>query len=180
MIYIITPNAYLRLGLKHLFAGGDVCINFPENGRMDWEKELLPSDVVIYHVDKTERQWVPKVVSISRKAKVILLTSSSHLRMMAISNVIGLIDESASLDIILSTVKDKYTCNVIHGQCQIYLTAREHYVLAETFRSTPSYLIARLLDISVKTVSAHRRSAYRKLGIRNIQDIFLFQDVIFN
>lgn len=179
MIHIITQNAYLRLGLKHLFAGGGVCINILEHDRPSLEKELLPSDIVIYHVDKTERLWVPKVLSISLRARVILLTSSSHLRIMAISNVIAMIDENASLASILSTIKENYSYNAIRRRREIDLTAREHYVLAETVRSTPSYTIARLLDISVKTVSSHKRSAYRKLGIRNIHDIFLLKGMLF-
>jgi DNA-binding CsgD family transcriptional regulator len=157
----------------HLFAEDEICINIPESDCVCWEKEFAPSDVVIYHVDKMERPWLPKVLSISRKAKVFLFTSSLHLRFMAISNIIAMIDEDASLEIISSTIRDVYTCNTTSGKREIYLTVREHYVLAETARGTPSYIIARLLDISVKTVSSYRRSGYRKLGIRNIQDIFL-------
>ncbi|MFV8984925.1 helix-turn-helix domain-containing protein [Serratia fonticola] len=173
MIHVITKNAYLRLGLMHLFAEDEICINIPESDCVCWEKEFTPSDVVIYHVDKMERPWLPKVLSISRKSKVFLFTSSLNPRMMAISNIIAMIDESSSLEIISSTVKDIYACNIPSRQREIYLTVREHYVLAETARGMPSYIIARLLDISVKTVSSHRRSGYRKLGIRNIHDIFL-------
>ena len=173
MIHVITKNIYLRLGLMHLFAEDEICINIPVNDRVDWEKEFTPSDVVIYHVDKMERLWLPKLLSISRKSKVFLFTSSLHLRMMAISNVIAAIDENASLEIILSTIRDIYACNILPGKREIHLTVREHYVLAETARGTPSYIIARLLDISVKTVSSHRRSGYRKLGIRKIHDIFM-------
>ncbi|MBC3252449.1 hypothetical protein H8I91_19480 [Serratia fonticola] len=173
MIHIITKNTYLRLGLIHLLEGNDYCISSSENTPDDFEKELLIRDLVIYHVDQAGHTWVPDVLSISYKARVILIASSPSLRMSVINNVIDIVDESSPIALIESIIKANYLYENNAGKNDIRLTEMEHYILFETIRNTSMLVIARLLHRSVKTIYAHRSNAYRKLGIKTIHGIFM-------
>lgn len=174
MIHIITKNSYLRQGLIHLLEQNKYMVNIPPKDTSSFGNEFLPGDTVIYHIDKAERLWMQSVLSISYRAKVILFTSSPlHLKMRVVNNVKAIIHEKSSLETILSTIKNGYSCDVISKERHIDLTVREHYILVETLRSTPPNVIARLLDIPVKTVYSHRSNAYRKLGVKNAHEIFL-------
>ncbi|MBH3259864.1 helix-turn-helix transcriptional regulator [Serratia marcescens] len=55
--------------------------------------------------------------------------------------------------------------------CSLALTPREREVVLMQRQALPPSLIADLLNISIKTVSAHKRNAMRKLGFRRIHEL---------
>jgi len=155
----------------HLLEDEDYCISMSKNNHASLGKELKSSDIVIYHVDKNEHLWVPEIISISYRVKVVFITSSSHLIMASISNIVAIIDENASLELIISTIKKNNSCPPPTRKEKVSLTKREHEVLVKSVNNMSPYVIAQTLRISIKTVYAHRKSAYKKLGARTICNI---------
>ncbi|WP_419236839.1 helix-turn-helix domain-containing protein [Serratia fonticola] len=172
MIYIVTKNVYLRLGVTQLLGNSKYYIDVSESNYLIFIEKLKASDVVVYHIDKTDNQWVSEMLSISYRAKVILFTSSCHLKISAINNIIAVIDEKTSLESIASIIRENHSCEIPSRVNKLNISKREHYILVKTVRGMSPCSIAKLLNISVKTVYGHRSSAYGKLGARTIHDIF--------
>ncbi|WP_447880187.1 helix-turn-helix transcriptional regulator [Serratia fonticola] len=168
----MTKNVYLRLGITRLLENNECGIDVSESNYLIFMEKLNINDVVIYHVDKTDNKWVSEIISISYRAKVILLTSSCHLKISSINNIIAVIDESSPLELIASTIRENHSCKILAKGNKLNMSKKEHYILVKTFSCMSPSNIARLLNISVKTVYTHRSSAYKKLGARKVHDIF--------
>ncbi|MGF6190411.1 LuxR C-terminal-related transcriptional regulator [Serratia sp. 2723] len=59
------------------------------------------------------------------------------------------------------------------------LTARERDVLIDTLNGTNVNVTAHRLKLSTKTIYAHKTNAFKKIGVRKIQDILHLKDLIF-
>jgi len=94
----------------------------------------------------------------------------------------GDIYRNESLNVVLPRVyaaliaakKESKETNQKYGCCcsRNRLTPREHQVLRYFSMVGSSNAVARLLNISVKSVSTHKRSAMLKIGLRNHLDLY--------
>lgn len=64
--------------------------------------------------------------------------------------------------------------NALSEKVGIRITRREKEVLREIVTELSAVRIAKKLQISIKTVSAHKHSAMRKLGFRNSQELYIW------
>jgi DNA-binding CsgD family transcriptional regulator len=60
---------------------------------------------------------------------------------------------------------------MLQEYCPGWLTTRESQVLSRIYDYLPSHRIARDLSISVKTISAHKIKALRKMGVGSIHEL---------
>ncbi|HHQ4313450.1 TPA: LuxR C-terminal-related transcriptional regulator [Serratia fonticola] len=84
-------------------------------------------------------------------------------------DVLHLLDEL--FNAYVNECTEKYTSN---GNISIRISRREKEVLQQIITELPVARIAKKLQISVKTVSAHKHSAMRKLGFRNNQELYIW------
>jgi DNA-binding NarL/FixJ family response regulator len=177
-IHIFTTNTYLRQGVIALGKDNDIIINSIQH---EAEKSLIDIDVndlVIFHVSKSDPSLLLRILTLSRRTKILLICSQ-ELRLDMMYNAIQTVDEKSSLATLLSTITKIGNKGANYHERYVYFSGREWEVLTGIIKGVSVNTIAKQLGISPKTVYAHKSNAYKKLGAKNIHDIFPFKNIFY-
>lgn len=176
MIYLITTNVYLQIGITHLAMDNGFYVNVINPGDEIYTNKLNINSLVIFHVDRKDPSLLPRIMKLSRRLRVLLI-SSHNLKLEIICNASETIDERAPLEQILSAISSA-NGEIYHQKRETLLTVRERMVLLGILNGTQVNVMAKRLGLSAKTVYTHKLNAYKKLGAKNIHDIMSLKSVL--
>jgi DNA-binding NarL/FixJ family response regulator len=199
-ILLAEDHATVREGLKLLINERDdmEVIDEAENGRVAAEKvEALDPDIVLMDVSMPDVNGLTATKRIKRSSpetKILILsrhTDDGYLQQLLIAGANGyVLKQSAPAELIRAilavaagegyvdtTLTNKlisgYAARTssLRGESKKELTARELEILRLVARGYPNKEVAERLDISIKTVEAHKSNAMRKLRMKSRIDI---------
>ncbi len=176
-IHIFTENIYFSGGAVAFLEEKGYVVNVVSPYNKRYLDDLNLSDLVIFHFYKLTPSLNLQVLNLSGKLK-LLLVSSSNLKLGVICNINKSIDERASLEQLFHAVSKTISSDIYYQEQYNKLSERERIVLIDTLHGTKVFVTAKQLKLSEKTVYAHKINAFRKLGVRNIQDIMPLKDLI--
>lgn len=133
--------------------------------------------MVIFHFNKATLLLNLRILNLSGKIK-LLLVNSSNLNLGAICNINKPISEDASLEQLFHSTSRTIWSDIHYQDKYTKLSERERVILIDTLHGTKVFVTAKQLKLSAKTVYAHKINAFRKLGVRSIQDIMPLKDLI--
>ena len=200
-VAIADDHALVREGLRRMLAGSDVInvIGEASNGAeaVDMVQELEP-DVLLLDITMPVKDGIEattEITGLSVKTKILILSMHSDeqyaLRTLR-AGASGFISKGARLEELLKAITDvrdgnRYLPEHIaksfaekHIQPDSdkplaeLLSKREFQVMNYLASGMTNREIAKLLDISVKTVDTHRGHVLKKLKLRNNSDITRF------
>lgn len=173
-IHIFTTNTYLSQGIVALGKENGIIINSIHHEIENSLIDIDINDLVIFHVNKNAPSLLLRVLTLSRRTKMLLICSR-NLKLDMMYNSIETVDEKSSLATFLSTIIKVRNKGVNYLDRYAYFSDREWEVLTEIIKGVSANAIAKQLGISPKTVYAHKANAYKKLGAKSIHDIFPFK-----
>lgn len=200
-IIIADDHHVFRLGLKKLIENSDEFEIVAEagNGRELIERiETVQCDLVISDISMPEMSGIDAIMHIkSRNPEIKVMVLSMHkdreyFRKILSTGIDGYLLKDDIFEKIVSAIRsirrgvksfsDELTSNIIEDYNTIQdstvrvelLTKREKEVLVMIAEGMSNKQIAEKIDISVRTVEAHRAHLMDKLDLENVQEIVKF------
>lgn len=177
-IHILTANIYLQLGIATLAEQLGCVINVINPESRNYMHEVNFNDLVVFHADKREPILLSRVLCFSGKTKLMLI-GSHKLRLDTLCSINEVVDERAPVDIVFLALKASIKARSCYEDKYTSLSFNERMVLIKILNGVTANVIARQVGLSVKTISAHKINAFRKLGAENIHDILPLKNIIF-
>lgn len=174
-IKVITENYYFFIGIKEYLQNDErkvSHIDFPElNGTP--RSNLKNGDVYIFYTLNYINEILLLISNNPLPGRLIVIPVNNRSNFNIAFEKSILLDPHARIDNILN----KLTEDVEHERSLIdlqkgKLTKREKTILTHTINGMNANSISQSLCISKKTVYAHRRNAFLKLGGRNMFEIW--------
>lgn len=172
-IYVLTENNYLYNGIAHTLASRTdcQCVKLSPQNKSNYIISRLSKsgDIFIIASEYSNMNFSMLMELNQSNASVIIATNnfdwkiSSIFRFSTISRNFHMFDLLQAIRLI-KPVSNK---DVLLPR----ITASEKEVLMLTMNGVRVDFISSRLNIAAKTAYAHQRSAFKKLGIRKIQDI---------
>lgn len=173
-IRIITEDYYFFLGIKaHLCdKGAQVSkIDFCELQRYA-ECDFKKNDILIFNTSKYIDEFLFIISMSTFPGRIIFIPADNKMRRNLSFRKYVSLNSRTSIDNILSEITrsndDLPSLDIIKDE----LTRREKVILIHTINGMDVQTIGEQLNISIKTVYAHRRNALQKLGGRNLFEIW--------
>lgn len=141
------------------------------------EESLLIAD---YDVRLIGNSHVLKLMQGMNIFRSIMLVIHKEL---PLANVDFYLSKGASLNVIKKNLRDfilrppvaKYSSN---NQLLARFTSREHQIIRMILKGKRVESIAKALNVSPKTIYAHRSRIYQKVGVRNLQGLFQHEGLL--
>ncbi|KFK93537.1 MULTISPECIES: LuxR C-terminal-related transcriptional regulator [unclassified Serratia (in: enterobacteria)] len=146
---------------------------------------LLAADIIFLTLSHNEYNPVPLIKliknlsKIHHKAKVLLMMDKSDPLMeyfSGINEINAILDASAPLDEFQERLKAFLATekkNEFNNKTSVLLSTRELMVLNMLLSGKTPTAIANHLKLNYKTVSHHKRSALKKMGVRTWHSLFI-------
>lgn len=174
-IYLFSDDNYFSLGLQHLlhFQNRTLYVHsWSTYNASLTHKKFRHGDTVF--LDTCSSQFIEKSIGspiINCKVQVVLLYDFNKSIPAVFQRYLKL-PKSTSVNRLLGMLSEIDTTD--HGLdfCPGGLTARESIIIQRLYQQASYQDIARELDISHKTVSAHKINAFRKLGVRHFSQLY--------
>jgi two-component system response regulator NreC len=200
-VLLIDDHAILRDGLRALINVESDLEVVGQAGSTSEAVEIagsLDPDLVITDIKlpvTTATQDIAELRSRWPSARLLVLTahnSADSIRAAFAAGADGYMLKDATRVEFLSAVRavlagQRYLCprsmaHVVHGYLDepkrppaaIGITAREREILAMIANGQSNKHMARVLDLSIKTIEKHRANLMRKLGLGNLADVTRF------
>ncbi|WP_114195740.1 response regulator transcription factor [Edaphovirga cremea] len=177
-VHIISNDLYMLAGLRWLMKEKlGIAINSRAIDLRSHNKAYLdPNRVLLICVDSESETIALLSLITETNSKVIIIGECASDE--ALSHYCGChyIPKNSSVENF-----NTLFITIMHAsemQIKNVLTTREKTVLKELLRGKPGTSVAKKLDISPKTISAHKRSALHKLGLKNINQAILISRVL--
>ncbi len=177
-IYIVTENNFFFIGVKEKMPFDKAAIKKlrPEALERNSMNGFGKEDVFIFHTSNFGVELSFRISTGNFPGKLIFIPTTSKERFKLAVNRYVFLDTYASAEEIAAKIIDNdesgnTSCHVIKDP----LTEREKVILRHTINGMNAQKISQCLSISAKTVYAHRRNAFHKLGGRNLFEIWPFR-----
>lgn len=174
-INVITENHYFFVGIKeHLQDEERVVskINLYELKNIP-KKRFSVDEIFIFYTSNYMDELSFLISTNSFPGRLIVIPINSKVKFNAAFNKHIFLDSHAGIDVVVDKITDslqdvEYPMDLMKDK----LTEREKTILLHTMNGMNAYSIGQFLRISIKTVYAHRRNAFLKLGGRNMFEIW--------
>lgn len=193
-ITVITTDKYFFLAVKYLIHSMLPEI-LSEKGflynvvhcesvfHMNYQDKILNEESLLiadYDVRLIGNSHVLKLMQGMKIFRSIMLVIHKEL---PLADVDCYLSKGASLNVIKKNLRDfilrppvaKYTSN---NQLLARFTSREHQIIRMILKGKRVESIAKALNVSPKTIYAHRSRIYQKVGVRNLQGLFQHEGVL--
>lgn len=175
-INVVTDNTYFYIGLSEFFSskGYSVQITHPNNLTLLKSCNIKEFDVFIFHTNTYSLVPYIWMSTIDYSGQLIFIPTIAN----AMFNfefgehtiLDALVNAGVILDEIIKPKKQKRT--TANKAPFPNLTEREKTTLLHNAAGVSIWSISKLLNISAKTVYAHRRNAFIKLGVRSFFEAY--------
>jgi DNA-binding NarL/FixJ family response regulator len=200
-ILVVDDHPIIRFGLRTLLEarpGWKIC-GEAATGQVALRKtKKLKPDIVLLDLclpDVHGLEVIPRIIEIHPRARILVLTeheSREVATLALISGARGLMLKSDGLREVIQGVQSLARGKSFHsrragaliknggsqeakfGDLQAALTSRELQVLKLLAAGKTNKQVAAALEVSVRTVEAHRASLMRKLDLRSLSDLIYF------
>lgn len=180
-IYVVTENNFFFIGLEtRLHLENMVMKKIHPN---DLERKSMNKfhhdDVFIFHTSFFGVELSFLISTGGLPGKFIFIPTSSRERFKLVFNRYSFLDTYATVEEITDRIINinKHS-NLKYKFINNPLTNREITVIHHTIKGMDADEIGQCLCIATKTVYAHRRNAFKKLGGRSLFDIWPFRGAI--
>jgi DNA-binding NarL/FixJ family response regulator len=195
-ILVVDDYPIMRYGLRALLEaqpGWNICSEAATGQAALQKLKRLKPDIVLLGLDLPDMQGfeiIPKIIEIHPRAEILALTNhkSREIASQAItSGARGLVLKSDGLRDLIRAIRalagGKSFCSLQAGalikdegadDLLATLTSRELQILKLLADGKSNKQVAAALDVSVRTVEAHRASFMKKLDLRTLSDLIYF------
>jgi DNA-binding NarL/FixJ family response regulator len=195
-ILVVDDYPLIRHGLRALLEtrhGWKICSEAATGQAALQKVKKLKPDIVLLDLDLPDMQGldiIPRIIEIHPRARILALTEheSREIASRAIrSGARGLVLKSDRLRDVIQGVHALARGKSFHsmragalikdgsaGSLRAALTSRELQILKLLADGKTNKQVAAALDVSVRTVEAHRASLMRKLDLRSLSDLIYF------
>lgn len=200
-ILVVDDYPIIRHGLRALLEarpGWKICSEAATGQAAVQKVKRLKPDIVLLDLvlpDISGLELIPKIIEIHPQAGILALTEhdSREIANQALaSGARGLVNKSDRLGDVIrgvqalargkpfhspragALIKDGPGRGAEFGDHRATLTSRELEILTLLAEGKTNKQVAAALDVSVRTVEAHRASLMRKLGLRSLSDLIYF------
>lgn len=176
-IYIATENAFLRSGLVELAQESNITLQPAKIDEAGFIDSLEKEDAVIVHIDRnTPANFFDYTVRINEKCRLMLVLNNPNLMYICDASVIT--TSRSSLKELMRAVGVLMSNKKLENQLRVSLTAKEKIILRETMNGQKVDQIAKVLNMSPKTVYTHRANVFSKLGGSSVNAIYSLKNRI--
>lgn len=174
-VNVVTENNYFFLGIKASFHGGEQGVKkiTPDELKSIAKDKCSEDDIFIFNMPSFIDELSFLIATDPFPGKLISIPIGRNVRLKVTLKKHIALDAHADVDIILHEItKSKGDEFATINSTQDKLTKREKAILLYNINGMDINAISQLLNISIKTVYAHRHNALHKLGGRNFFDIW--------
>jgi DNA-binding NarL/FixJ family response regulator len=196
-ILLVDDYPIIRHGLRTLLEarpGWRVCSEAATGSAAIQKVKRLKPDIVLLDLDLPDLpglEVIPKIIEIHPPTRILALVEpdSAHIAKQALARgARGIIHKSEGLRDVIRGVEALARGKSFESPTSTApghfgpgrhrdsaaLTARELEILKLLAEGKTNKLVAAVLDVSVRTVEAHRASLMRKLDLRSLSDLIYF------
>ncbi|WP_114195751.1 helix-turn-helix domain-containing protein [Edaphovirga cremea] len=173
-INIVTENIYFFNGIKEHLQDDEHVVNRinPDELKNLPGSRFKEEDIFIFYTSNYLDELSFLISRASFAGRLIFIPTNSEVKFNSAFRRHTFLDAYAGIEII----RDKIAKNPVDEEFAMdlmrdKLTEREKIILLHTINGMNAYSIGQFLRISIKTVYAHRRNAFLKLGGRNMFEI---------
>lgn len=173
-IYIITENNFFFIGIKEQLTFGDWVVKKinPDELRKNLTGKFHKDDTFIFNPSNFSVDILPMIYLIGSPANNIFIpTKKKGMESLKLKNL-PYLDTYITIDEIKKKIINNEYDSLKPYDIKNLLTKQEKTILKHTFNGLQPHIISRHMSISIKTVYSHRLKAIRKLGGRNLFDIW--------
>ncbi|WP_157968070.1 helix-turn-helix domain-containing protein [Edaphovirga cremea] len=174
-INIVTENAYFYIGIKEHLQDDDWMVSRinPDELKNLPGSRFKEEDIFIFYTSNYLDELSFLISRDSFAGRLIFIPTNSKVKFNSAFRRHTFLDAYAGIEII----RDKITKSQVDEVSALdfmrdKLTEREKVILLHTINGMNAYSIGQFLRISIKTVYAHRRNAFLKLGGRNMFEVW--------
>ncbi|HGM5491311.1 TPA: response regulator transcription factor [Serratia fonticola] len=180
MIYIISDDNYFSLGAEEIFLSArEKVTTINANSHKDKLRTLsfTSSDVLILSVENAEIITLMLAIARFSSSKVLFVVDNTSERTMININSWsqGVLSKKTPTHLFARVVD----IDMSYLKAVPLLTLRETCVMNYLAQGKTPYKISKELNISIKTVCAHKISALRKLGLNhlNARSVLIYERI---
>jgi len=195
-ILVVDDYPIIRHGLRALLEaqpGWSICSEAATGQAALQKVKRLKPDIVLLDLDLPDMQGfeiISKIIEIHPRAGILALTGHDSLKIASraiASGARGLVLKSDGLRDVIQGVRTLARGKSFHslqagalikdgdaGNLRATLTSRELQILKLLADGKTNKQLAAALDVSVRTVEAHRASVMKKLDLRSLSDLIYF------
>ncbi|RDL18879.1 helix-turn-helix domain-containing protein [Serratia fonticola] len=177
-IYVVTENNFFFIGIKEQlpFEKGSIKKIHPNELEINSTATFYRDDVFIFHTSNFGIETSFLISTGGFPGKLIFIPTTSKEKFKLAFNRYVFLDTYATIDeITTKIINNNEHDSLNHHVISEPLTKREKTIMCHTINGMNVYKISQYLSISTKTVYSHRRSAFHKLGGRNLFEIWPFR-----
>ncbi|HBE9178074.1 transcriptional regulator FimZ [compost metagenome] len=177
-IYIVTENNYFFIAIKEGLKPNIMTIRklSPKKLENDSLAQFNQEDTFIFHTAEFGMELSFRISTGSFPGRLIFIPTTDNGNFKRAFNQYAILDTHATIEDIHAKISENTRQDDTDNEAiKDPLTQREKAILRHTINGLDAYTISKRLSISAKTVYAHRRSALRKLGGRNLFEIWPFK-----
>lgn len=178
MIYLATDDRYFSLGVKAMFSTmykKVTVLDLTVVPATDIALTLSHTDTLILAVEHSDTLTWLLIAARSRGSNVLLIMDNACERDLPEAGLLRarILPKKMPIDFFPQLFK----AGVVNLKDLSFLTTQEMNVMQDLANGKSPCRIAKELDLSVKTISAHKFSAIRKLGLShlNSRSILIFK-----
>lgn len=177
LIHSMLPEILSEKGILYSVVHCESVFHMNYQDKILNEESLLIAD---YDVRLIGNSHVLKLMQGMNIFRSIMLVIHKEL---PLANVDFYLSKGASLNVIKKNLRDfilrppvaKYSSN---NQLLARFTSREHQIIRMILKGKRVESIAKALNVSPKTIYAHRSRIYQKVGVRNLQGLFQHEGLL--
>lgn len=177
LIHSMLPEILSEKGILYNVVHCESVFHMNYQDKILNEESLLIAD---YDVRLIGNSHVLKLMQGMNIFRSIMLVIHKEL---PLANVDFYLSKGASLNVIKKNLRDfilrppvaKYSSN---NQLLARFTSREHQIIRMILKGKRVESIAKALNVSPKTIYAHRSRIYQKVGVRNLQGLFQHEGLL--
>nr|WP_219826142.1 LuxR C-terminal-related transcriptional regulator [Scandinavium goeteborgense] len=173
-IYLFSDDHYFSVGISRLLQKENITVNVCLWER--WEpvfllQKVIPGDILL--LDGRGAEFTRRSISFPLNQRIarIFIFYDSEKGLLPVFARWQHGPRTMSPEYLRDALIGLYRQTMLQEYCPGWLTTRESQVLSRIYDYSPCYRIARDLSISIKTISAHKIRALRKMGVGSIHEL---------
>ncbi|MGU3524759.1 helix-turn-helix domain-containing protein [Enterobacteriaceae bacterium C23F] len=173
-IYLFSDDHYFSFGLTRLLQKEHLtlkCYGWEEWGPQFTQFNVFPGDILLLDGSTTGFTKHCLCFPLNQQVAKIFIFRDRHKGLIPIFTRWQHGDKDMPYGVLRQQLHRLLAQSALQNFCPGRLTERESQILLRLCNKLPYYRIARDLTLSVKTISAHKINALRKLGVGSIHEI---------
>ncbi len=175
-INIVTDNTYFYIGLSEFFLSEEhsVQLTHPKDLTLFKSCNVKEYDVFIFHTNIYSLVPYIWMSTIDYSGQFIFIPTIANAMFNFEFGEHIILDALVNADAILNEITKRKNKKRATSNRMLFpgLTEREKIILLHNAAGVSMWSISKLLNISAKTVYAHRRNAFIKLGVRSFFEAY--------